>query len=741
LTSGTFSTLNVTTTFNVPPGSTINLQGTLNCDGGAFSASCQPLVCPNFSTCDLEANTLLLENSGTGQNVMLMRTGISVESPSPFASTVAMGDSSSAVNRLTSLISYATSVAIDGLSSLLLRTINGPMTIQAGAGSPSNHLNLISQVARIIATANQGISFTTSSGIIYLIAGTATHIVSTTGQWLGVGIDMTMTSDHIKLENAASTGSWLETFPDSYQCPMAGTALSALPGTPSILVGNDLALASGTRLHSLDTSGRIESTGFSFYCNAKLDTVSSSPLILQNNVSTLIDIRGPIVNTVVNMSVTVSDTQGLSIDDGGSPSVSNLFTNHMSPVGASTTITVHGNLVVDGDFTVTGTEGAAGGDLNGTYPNPTLALIVSPAGPTGGATEVPVITIDAAGRVTALTSATITGTSPSGSAGGDLTGSYPNPTLVAIGSVIGPIGSLNVIPVATIDTKGRVTGLTSQSTVGLHFANSASFVADGTWNSPAGCTQALLIGCGGGGGGAGGTGGTPSAISILGRGGAGGGSGGASFVTTQQITVTPSSAYTVTIGAAGTAGAAGTGGLAGISTPTAGTAGGDGGLTSIAFGGTTYSFSGAKGGGVGVIPVWNSNDGSGGTSGRGSYGFAEVAGGNTATSTVGVIFSTVPAGTGTKGATNSGTGGGAGAPGVGSFATTSLLNGGTGGAGGTANANGSPGSAGTATSGYCAGGAGGGGGGGGHSTDAGGKNGGDGGAGRAGGGGILTIYY
>lgn len=108
-------------------------------------------------------------------------------------------------------------------------------------------------------------------------------------------------------------------------------------------------------------------------------------------------------------------------------------------------------------------NGSASGDLTGTYPGPTLAAFGGgAAGPTGDATHVPVVTVDAKGRVSALTSTLITGTTPGGSAGGDLTGTYPNPTLAAFGGgAAGPIGDSGHVPVVTVDAKGRVSALTS----------------------------------------------------------------------------------------------------------------------------------------------------------------------------------------------------------------------------------------------------------------------------------------
>jgi hypothetical protein len=101
-------------------------------------------------------------------------------------------------------------------------------------------------------------------------------------------------------------------------------------------------------------------------------------------------------------------------------------------------------------------SGPAGGDLAGTYPNPTLALIGS-AQTVGNSTTIPQVSIDAKGRVVGLTGVPASST-PSGPAGGDLAGTYPNPTLAVI-TTAASAGSGTQIPTLTIDAKGRVTAL------------------------------------------------------------------------------------------------------------------------------------------------------------------------------------------------------------------------------------------------------------------------------------------
>ena len=147
----------------------------------------------------------------------------------------------------------------------------------------------------------------------------------------------------------------------------------------------------------------------------------------------------------------------------------------VNPQGGSATVGARITLVESA------LTGAAGGDLVGTYPDPTLADVLAvDAGTFGSSSQSVALTVDAKGRITNVSEQTIV---MSGAAGGDLVGTYPNPTLAEVlVDPPGTYGSATESVRVTLDAKGRVTGVTTEAIAAGGAPDDGAYLL---WDSPA----------------------------------------------------------------------------------------------------------------------------------------------------------------------------------------------------------------------------------------------------------------
>ena len=367
-------------------------------------------------------------------------------------------------------------------------------------------------VTSVAATGNNGISVTgspiTSSGTLTFGLGAITPTsVAATGTVTGSNLSGTNTGDQTITLTGDVTGSGT----GSFATVLANSGATA--GT----------YGSGTLIPvvTVDAKGRITSISTTAVSGGGSGTVTSVAASGTQGVT----IGGSPITTSGTITVGLGAITPTSVAATGTVTGSNLSgtntgdqTSVTGNAGTATTLQTGRTLSITGDLAWT--SPTFNGSANVTAAG-TLATVNANVGTFGSATQVPVFTVDAKGRITAVSNVTISGggsgtvTSVAATGSADITvGGSPittsgTLTFALANTTVTPAtyGSATQVPVFAVDAKGRITSVTNTTITGggsstpeivvLHYTSGASGtlnIVDAIFSQTSGVTATVTDG-------------------------------------------------------------------------------------------------------------------------------------------------------------------------------------------------------------------------------------------------------